>query len=133
VGRAFIATRSDGAVRMVLSSLPRAHQLSWPRLRRSWLPQLRSFVAPATAGIRASVDASFCEASEPNLVSHKLGAPHFGRGSFLTFESPCRGLIDAIESAHLPLDTADMFRLKPYGASGDNSSNPDKSSGPNST
>jgi hypothetical protein len=62
VGRAFIATSSDGAARMVLSSLPRARQLSLPQLRRSWLPQLRSFAEPATAGIRASVDAWFCEA-----------------------------------------------------------------------
>jgi hypothetical protein len=99
VGRAFIATSSDGAVRMVRSSLPRARQLlsprrrqlSLPRLRRSWLPQFRSFAAPATAGIRASVAASFCEAAANQIWFHINSEPHFGRGSFFDFRIPMSG------------------------------------------
>jgi hypothetical protein len=48
VGRAFIATSPDAAVRMVLSSLPPAHQLLLPRLRQlSFAPAAPVVVAPA--------------------------------------------------------------------------------------
>jgi hypothetical protein len=60
---------------MVLWSLPRARRLLLLRLRRSWLPQLRSFAVPATAGTRASVAASFCEAS-PNQVWFHTNSEH---------------------------------------------------------
>jgi hypothetical protein len=53
---------------MVQSSLPRARRLLLRR--RSWLLQLRSFAALATAGIRASVAASFCEASANQVSFH---------------------------------------------------------------
>jgi hypothetical protein len=74
-GRAFIAMSSDGAVRMVLSSVFLARQLS--------LPQLRSFAAPVTAGICASVAALFCEAAANQIWFHTNSeSPHFGGGSF---------------------------------------------------
>jgi hypothetical protein len=96
VGRAFIVTSSDGAVRMVLWSLPRARRLLLLRLRRSWLPQLRSFAAPATAGTRASVAASFCEASANQVWFHTNSEHCLSAGLlFLTFESPFRRKVSA--------------------------------------
>src|SRR5215470_19006532 len=66
-GRAFIATNSDGAVRMAQSSLPPAYRLSLPRPRRLWLHQLRWCAVLACAGTRASVAALFSDSKSPNL------------------------------------------------------------------
>jgi hypothetical protein len=87
-------------------SLPRLRQLSLPR--RSWL--LRSFAAPATAGIRAFVAASFCEAQQTKSGFTQTRSTALSAGLLLTFESPCRGLIGAIEDAHLPAGTASSKR-----------------------
>src|SRR5215467_14237617 len=69
------------------------------RLRRR-LP-----LASALSSLRRSV-----KPSKPNLVSHKLGAPPLSAGLLLTFESPRRGLIGAIEDAHLAAATASSER-----------------------
>jgi hypothetical protein len=82
VGRAFIATSSDDAVRIVLSSSSLARRLS---LHRLWLPQLQSFVAPATAGIRASVAASFCEAAANQIWFHTNSEHRLSAGLFFDF------------------------------------------------
>jgi hypothetical protein len=54
------------------------------------LPQLRSFAAPAIAGIRASAAASFCEAAANQIWFHTNSEHRLSAGSFLTFESPFR-------------------------------------------